>query len=222
MDEEDDDTLDAEVGQDSENEFHADGLTFLIGEEQEQFHVPITRTLHNTYIVQDTVQSNNLGAIVTGSRWNRLKSADFRPVYEYLKYGDYRPRLQNGKLVGLAKTPGSSGREALRCTQVFAQARDLHIDELMSLAVRKFQVLPKQPLSIILGVPSVFKSQPDGTKEDKLMRQVLIEDAATNFRVYMSEVGTKFWALQKKYPEFVSEVLKRVSADAERLVAPSI
>lgn len=208
-------------GEDEEDEESDDGiggdtLTFLIGQDQEQFRIPVARALRNSYILEDTVQDNNLGAIVTGSRWVPLKTEAFCPIYEYFKYGDYRPRYEDGHLTGLRNTFQDHGREVVRCGQVFSLARELQIDALMGLVCLKFGLLNKQPLPVMFAVRSVYKRESDGTKNDAMMRKLLTDEVANNYQAYMIEQARDLFAQQAKTPEFGLEVSKKYVAMLEK------
>jgi hypothetical protein len=175
----------------------------------------VTRTLGNSYILEDAVENNTLGAIVTGARWTRLKFEAFRPIYEYLKYGDYSPRVRDGRLE-LNNTPEDHGREVVRSGQIFCLAREMQLEELMGLVCRKFKLLKKQPLSVLFVVKPVFKIEADGTEFDSKMRQMLIQEAAENFPAYQTKQAEKFWTLQKTAPDFVRDVIKQVATRLEK------
>ena len=201
-----DDITDDEV---TDPEIDGDAVTFLIGEHQQQFRVPIERTLSNAYIVEDTIHSDEVGAVVTGARWNRLNPAAFRPVYEFLKYGDWRPRLRFGRFPGLSRKPEVRAREAYRCIVVWNMARELQIEELMEVALEKLGRLGTHPFAMVMGVPLVFGVESDGTEQDITMRNFMIQHAVDNFTTYQITAAEKFWALQEKFPEFVGEVVDK-------------
>lgn len=213
---EDENALRHDSEDESDDEVEGDALTLLIGQNQEQFRVPLTRTLGNSYILEDAVESDTLGAIVTGARWTRVKPEQFRPVYEYLKRGDYRPRIRHGKLDGSSNTPGDYGREIVRCGQTFNLARDMKLEELMDLVCRKFDLLEKQPLGVLFAAKAVFKTEADGTELDAKMRKMLVQDAVDNFPAYQIQEAKEFWKLQDKAPEFVYDVIEQFAAKLKK------
>jgi hypothetical protein len=160
------------------------------------------RPLGNGYILEDAIVDNRLGTILTGSRSADIKTELFCPVYEYFKYGDYRPKLNGLVLEGLGSRSDGHGREVIRCGQTFHLARELRIDQLMSLVCRKFTLLKKEPLPVMMAVRLVFKRPMGGTEHDKLLREMLVDEVAGNYWIYMEEQAKNVKLQAMKTPDF--------------------
>jgi hypothetical protein len=198
----------------SDDEIDGEIITIVVGKDQQHFRVPITRALGNDYILQDTIVDDRLGTLVTGARWARIQPHQFRPVYEYFKYGDYRPVLEGDELEDIS-TDEEHAHEVVRCGLIFSLARELQITELMDLACRKFTVLKKEPLSVLIAVRKVFGQEANGMESDEVMREILVQEVANNYWEYMEKQAKNLHRQAEKTPGFYRQALMRHVANVE-------
>lgn len=191
----------------SDDEVEGDTLTFLVGKENAKFRVPVTRALSNAYIIEDTVEDNILGAVVTGARWSRLTADAFRPIYQYLKHGDYRPYIKKGQLVGLSDSSDDHAREIVRCGSIFNLARELQLEELVGIICQKFMLLKKQPLAVMVATRIMYRADQDVTRNELLMRQVLIDEIGGNYQTYMEAYPKNIFKQDERTPGFSHKVI---------------
>jgi hypothetical protein len=209
----------------SEDELLSDPVTFIIGPQQQRFRVPTDRVRGNSYILDDTVHDNDIGAIVTGARWARLKPKKFQPIYEFLKHGDYHPLLRGKQLDGLSEESHDHGREIVRCGQIFDLAREIQIENLMELVCRKFQLLKKDPLAVLFAAKAIYKVETTGSEHETTMRDLLTDTVARDYEKYMLNHAADFFKQQKGTPQFgldimekYLEIMKKQAGDQDAMV----
>ncbi|KIW08346.1 hypothetical protein, variant [Verruconis gallopava] len=196
------------VSNNVENDTEEEMITVIIGKEKKKFRVPITRILGNVLFIEDAQIVDGLGTVVTGARWARITPDAFWPVYEYLKYGDYRPRMVGDQIEEVEE--GGHGGEIVRCGQAFDIARELQIDELMSLACRKFRILNKGPAAVMMAARLVFKREPDETIHDALMRELILDEIDSNYQRYFKQQSREIFILAREAIDFKQGLWKRL------------
>ena len=181
-------------------------MTVIIGENLELYEVPIKRLKGNIYFIDDLREDDELGTIITGSRWAEIQPERFNPIYEWLKYGEYTPRLIGNELEEV-NTDAQHATETVRCGTIFTLARQLLLYDLLNLVTRKFAILRNPPLQTLIVIRLVFGEPSSETEAEEEMREFLVKEVTGKFWEYAERQPRNLRSTFEMIPNFHREVL---------------
>jgi hypothetical protein len=174
-------------------------VAIFIGDSATRFTVPLFCINTNRYFMDDEYQEPGGGHVIRGHRWNDIKSADFQPVYEFLLRSEFNPLLEPmGKRLQGITTDDQHNTQLLRCAQIFVLSRQLLLWDLAALVIRKFKLLKKGPVHLLMAAIIVYAEPAFGREEDVVMRRLLVE-----------EVNKRFWDLAENHPTNMQGVMEK-------------
>jgi hypothetical protein len=172
----------------------------------------------NMYFLEDLKEDEELGTVISGARWTAINELHFIPVYEWLKGGEYAPRLNGNTLEGII-TAKQFSAEIERCGRIFDLARQLLLWHLVDLIAQKFDVLCSRLYELegnvvaqIMTVIRLVYAEPSSeTGGEKRMRELLIQAVADNFWDMVADQPSNMKHGLARFPQFHVAVLHRMA-----------
>jgi hypothetical protein len=172
----------------------------------------------NIYFAEDLREDEEFGAVISGARWTAINEQRFLPVYEWLKSGEYSPRLEGDALEGILDD-SQYRKEMERCGYIFDLARQLLLWKLVDLVTLKFEVLcshfsrlEEKPVLQIMPVIRLVHAEPSSeTDGETRMRDLLVELVAGHFWDMVAEQPSNTQHILARFPEFHAAVLERMT-----------
>jgi hypothetical protein len=177
----------------------------------------------NMYFLEDMHEDEELGTVISGARWAAIDEHRFTPIYEWLKEGEYEPRLNGNNLDGIIKSK-QFVNEVERCGRIFDLARQLLLWRLGDLVAKKFSVLcsrfckmEEKPVAQLMIVVRLVYSEPSSeTDGERRMRELLIQAVSEHFWDMATEEPSNMKHGLARFPQFYVAVLDRMARMIER------
>jgi hypothetical protein len=191
-------------------------VTILIGDSATRFTVPLSCINTNRYFMDDEYQEPGGGHVIQGHRWNDIKAADFQPIYEFLLRREFNPPLDpTGESLQGIITGEQHNAQLFRCAQIFVLSRQLLLWDLAALVIRKFKLLRKSPVHLLMTIIMVFAEPPIDREEDVVMRRLLVEEVHRRFWDLAVNQPTNMQGVMEKSPLFQVALFERMAENGK-------